>query len=459
MSETTTPVKTIGFPPKLIYPLMQAPERNQVLYGGRAGGKSWGVSLYILTEGMKRKLRALCTREYMSSVRNSLHQLFVDHITEFGLESFYTIEKAVITGKNGTQIFFAGIQNDPDGLKSYEGVEVTWCEEAENITKRSWEVLIPTVIRRFNSKIIVTFNPRLASSETYQRWVANPPPNTLITKINYLDNPFLWNVDSTRPEDDQLVPSNLGLATIESAEYMKRTDIDSYNNIWLGEPRVYLDDAVYGPELRIMEEDGRIMDVPYDPSTPVHTFWDLGWEDFTCIIFAQKCGFNYHIIDFYVGHHMSTPDYIRVLQRKPYIYGIDYLPHDANSKNVTNGRSIKDVMRSNGREVKVIEKGGAETITIGIDAARVMFPRLYIDKKKCVELIDSLRGYCWDIPNEEELKGKTRKFTQRKPTPIHGDQSHAADAFRCMAMSLKSQPEKAKSYTYRPMPVANGWMA
>lgn len=437
MSGMTEEVRQInaGFPPKLIDPLFGVKRRTVVLYGGRAGGKSWAVARALLIRGMSQPMRVLCCREYMANMADSVHRLLSDQIAIMGLESSYTIEKQAIYGPIFNNIRnefrFTGIRNNPQGLKSYEGFDVAWVEEAANVSKDSWEKLIPT-IRKPNSQIIVVFNPELEQNETYQRYVINPPPDSVVVKINYLDNPFIMDMED-------------GAVMLAEAEHMKKTDPDGYSNVWLGFPKTFLDQAIYSNELRQMQFDHRICKVPYVQGFPVHTFWDLGWADNTSIIFAQKIGFEYRIIDFLEGNHKNTVDWLRELQSKPYTYGIDWLPHDAMAKEKGSGKSIEDIMRAHGRTVRVVPR---LTIDAGINAARVMFPSILIDEK-CKSLIDSLRKYVWD------LRGVT-------PKPLHDVNSHAADAFRYFCLSMR-EPKKVvlatpSSTGNRFRNEQNGWM-
>ena len=157
------------FPDKLRF-LFQ-PARYKVVRGGRGSGKSWGFARSLLIQGSARTLRVLCTREVQKSIQQSVHQLLKDQIEALGLSAFYEVLATEIRGKNGTQFFFSGLSDQTaESLKSFEGVDVCWCEEAQAISKRSWDILIPT-IRKDGSEIWVSFNPQLESDETYRRFV------------------------------------------------------------------------------------------------------------------------------------------------------------------------------------------------------------------------------------------------------------------------------------------------
>jgi phage terminase large subunit len=126
-----------------------------------------------------------------------VHHLLQSQIAALGLESFYEVQNSTIKGANGSEFVFAGLRNNPARIKSFEGVDGVWVEEAQTVSKSSWEVLIPT-IRRESSEIWLTFNPELATDETYQRFVANPPSDAVVVKINWSDNP--WFHETTLPK-------------------------------------------------------------------------------------------------------------------------------------------------------------------------------------------------------------------------------------------------------------------
>jgi phage terminase large subunit len=418
-----------GFPPKLIHPLFESRCRTIVLYGGRAGGKSWAVARALLIRGVYGRLRVLCAREYMSSISDSVHKLLSNQIEELGLTDHYTIEKATIFAKNGTEFRFGGIRNNPIGLKSYEAIDICWVEEAENVSKESWQVLIPT-IRKPGSQIIVTFNPSMLNSETYQRYVVNPPPNCCSVKINYLDNPFITDTP-------------FGKEVLAEADYMKATDPDAYLNVWLGHPKIILDNAIYAKELRQAQEDNRICEVPYDRTVPCNTYWDLGMADRCSIIIAQVVAMQFRVIDYIEDSGKPIHDYIRMLQDKPYIYGTDYLPHDAKARQLGTGRSIEEVMRLSGRKVSIVPR---LSVNDGINAARTLFPSIWIDERKCSQLLICLQRYAWDVEASN-------------PKPKHDESSHGADAFRYMAIVIKP-PKVVRPYNQpHIIPRQAGWMS
>ncbi|HKU52490.1 MAG TPA: PBSX family phage terminase large subunit, partial [Nitrospira sp.] len=186
-----SPSPSIEFPEAL--QCLFQPKRFKVLRGGRGAGRSWGVARALLLIGAQRSIRVLCVREFQNSIGESVHKVLSDQIEALGLNSIYRIEKAKIYGTNGTEFSFEGIKNNTTRIKSYEGIDYCWVEEAVKVSKSSWEILIPT-IRREGSEIWMTFNPELETDYTYKRWVVSPDESTICRKMTFEDNPWFPEV-------------------------------------------------------------------------------------------------------------------------------------------------------------------------------------------------------------------------------------------------------------------------
>ena len=142
------------------------PSDFKVAYGGRGGLKTWGFARVSLMLASMRKTRFLCCREMQNSIQESVHHTLVSQIEELKFERYFDIQKTTITGVNGSAYIFAGLATDPRKIKSTSGVDVTWVEEAENVSQDSWDNLIPTVLRQKGGEIWVGFNPDLKESAT-----------------------------------------------------------------------------------------------------------------------------------------------------------------------------------------------------------------------------------------------------------------------------------------------------
>jgi phage terminase large subunit len=321
-----------------------------------------------------------------------------------GLDHLFEVQETRILGKNGSDFAFAGIrQQGVANLKSFEGVDICWVEEAQVVSKRSWDILIPT-IRKPGSEIWVIFNPELDSDETYERFVINPPEGAWVKKANWDSNPWFPQILNQ-----------------ERLDLLKRDPI-AYKTVWEGECRPALEGAIYGREINALVESGRIREVPYDPLLKVHTFWDLGWNDETSIIMVQRAASEIRIIDHISGSFQTLAEYVKQLEDKPYRWGTDFLPHDGNSRSVNTGKSAREILDQLGRKVEIVPRLDVEE---GIQAARLMFPRIYFDLSKTAKLLQSLKKY------RRQMHQSTGTFG----APLHDDASHDADAFRYLAVS------------------------
>lgn len=413
------------FPAKL--KMLFQPGRYKVLYGGRGGAKSWGVARALLLLGMKNKLLILCTREYQNSLDDSVYKILVEQIKALNLDNFYQIQATTIIGANGSQFIFKGLKVNINSVKSFEGTDICWCEEAQTISKTSWEVLIPT-IRKENSEIWITFNPSLETDETYKRFVLNPPASAILCPISWSDNPYFPEVLRAEMED------------------LRNRDEDAFLNVWEGHCRQTLDGAIYAKELREATQAGRITKVPYDRSKPVSTVWDLGFSDSTSIWFFQTIGFEVRLIDFMQVQQQTVSDIMRMLQERAYLYELDYLPHDAQAKTLgSGGRSIEQMLKAAGRKVKIVPK---LSLVDGINAARTLFPQCWFDEARCADGLQNLRHYRYAVDPD------TGSFSRN---PLHDSNSHAADAFRYLGVSWQDSSQGSRAKMSAPVQKIGYW--
>jgi phage terminase large subunit len=199
--------------------------RYKVCYSGRGAAKSWSFARALIIQSSRKPLRVLCAREYQSSIRDSVHRLLSDQIDVMGLSSVFDAGKAEISGKNGSLFIFEGIKHNVTKIKSMEGIDIVWCEEAERISEESWRVLIPT-IRKKGSEIWVSFNPDQETDPTYKRFVIDHPNGAIVREVSWEDNP--WFPEELRRE----------------MEYDYRTDPDAAAWVWGGQCRTITDAQV-----------------------------------------------------------------------------------------------------------------------------------------------------------------------------------------------------------------------
>ncbi len=419
----TPPFAKLRLPEKLA-PLFQ-PRRYKVMHGGRGGGKSWSVAGVLLCLAADRPLRILCAREIQKSMRDSVHRLLRDQIVKLGMEAFFEVLETEIRGANGSLFLFTGLQSHTvDSIKSFEGVDIVWVEEAHGVSKRSWDVLIPT-IRKEGSEIWLTLNPDMDTDETYTRFIAAPTDDTWVCEINWRDNPWF--------------PHVLALERMKAQRTQSKED---YEHVWEGKPRTVAEGAIYKHEITDLIAGGRVQRVPYDPVLPVHTVWDLGWNDAMTIGFVQRSHADVRVIDYIEDSHRTLDWYVSEIEKRPFRWGTDYLPHDGRTRNFQTGKSTEEQLHAMGRRVDVLSQTSVEE---GIKAVRMMFPRCYFDKDKTGRLLECLKRY------RRALHTKT----DEPMAPLHDEFSHGADMFRYIGQAVPSMsasfpsPKRARAGSWR----------
>ena len=418
MSSLQEAINKVEFPEKL--ECLFKPSRYKVLWGGRGAAKSWGISRSLLIQGAVKPLRILCTREFQTSIKDSVHKLLSDQILAMGLIDFYEITDRTIRGKNGTEINFVGLKNNVANVKSYEGVDICWCEEGQSVSARSWDVLIPT-IRKEQSEIWVSFNPELESDNTYQRFILHPPQDAQVVKINWSDNP--WFPETLRLEKDAL----------------RARDPEAYATVWEGVCRQSVDGAIFAKELQMAELQERITRVNYDPIKPVHCVFDLGWSDATAIWFVQFIGMETRLIRYFETSQETISAILAKVQTFGYMLDTLWLPHDAQNKTLaSNGKSIEEIVRTLGFKTRILER---VPIVDSINASRTIFPNCYFDRNNCEEGLNALRHYRYEVDPD------TKAFSK---TPLHDQYSHGADAFRYIGLMVNEPKKHPKKAVYQP---------
>ncbi len=435
---TAAPKIRIEIHPKF-RPLIDTPHTFASISGGRGGMKSEQVHKIALQDAISRPMRVCCARETMASIRDSSHKLLSDAIYKYGMgfsqNGPYEIQDSRILRREGGQIIsefiFIGIRENVRDQKSLKGVNRTIVEEAAKLSEDSLEVFVPTVVREEGSQLWFIWNPEFVDDPLYKMLTYRPPSNTIHIRTSYLENPWLSTTMRTLAED------------------CKRDFPEKYQHIWLGEPISSIEGAVYAAEISKAEAEGRICAVPYDTSAPVRTFWDLGWSDLVCIWFAQKIGFKYHLIDYHEDSFQSSDHYLQVLQRKGYTYsqGIEnpaiIWPWDASTK--MNRDSTEQSIRAKGFTLRILDQASKAG---GIDAVRRLFPSFYFDAEKCAAGIAKLRRYQWGPATTT-----TGKLAKLQREPVHDVNSHAADALRTLASSIRElviEESKPSQPSYQP---------
>ncbi len=373
-----------------------------------------------------RPLRIVCAREFQNSIDESVHHLLAGRIRALGLEGSraYTIEKYRIHHACGSEFIFKGLsKQDAAAVKSLEGADICWVEEAQGVSEASWRNLTPTV-RKDGSRIIVTLNPDTEDSPTYQRFVLNPPTGAVVVKVNWNDNPWFPAVLEQERQD------------------MLALDPVTYQNVWEGEPRSFSEGAIFKEEMASLERAGRIGDVPYDPAKGVFTWWDMSHSashkgDPNAISFVQVAdGSSFHVIDYWEGNNVTLPTVVRdVIKGRDYNYLGHFLPHDAANTNNHTGKTDGELLVDMGlKNVQLVER--TPSLQANVNQLRLLMPRLRIDKTNCKTLIGALKGH------RMERNEKTGVWSYR-----HDWTSHGVSTLRGLANYTEMmQPTKSVSF-------------
>lgn len=305
---------------------------------------------------------------------------------------------------NGSRITLLGAENS-DGLR---GIYLDGCviDEYANIDGK----LFAEIIR-----------PALSDRKGYCVFIGTPAGmnNNFYDLYQHANGAEDWFNYKAKASDTKIVdPEELEKAkeVMGEKKYMQEFECDWIANI---------EGAIYGEEIAKIEDKNQIARVPYDPTLPVSTAWDLGVADHSSIIFFQQKGTGVQIIDYHEERGHGLPHYIQMLEEKPYIYKDHFAPHDIDVQEFGNGKTRREIAYQLGVRFKVVPKLPVEE---GIHAVTMLLPRCWIDTDHCKNLIDALRHY------HRKYIDKNRMFRSK---PVHDWSSHACDAMRYLAVGLQ----------------------
>ncbi len=417
-----------------VYKQWDDPYRYKVAYGGRAAGRSWTFGRKLLLRGVQKKILILCTRELQKSIKDSVHRLLKNQIELMGLEDFYSSTDQKITGANGTEFIFLGVKHNYLEIKSLEGVDICWIEEAHALTDDSWDVIDPT-IRKEGSEIWISYNTRFKFDAIHKKFVVDePPPNSLVLKTSYKDNPYL--TDTLR----------------EQMETMKEREYDKYLNIWEGELKQIATGAVFGKQITELRKGKRLRNIPIQKACEVDTFNDVGKNDPCAWWFMQQVGNEYRFIDYYHSRFEDVDHYVKVLKAMDYNYGRHWMPHDADHDRFGMVRNIKEQFEDGGiRPVEIVDR--VKDKSIGIQQARDVLGQSYFHKLEETGPIEEREGYIpwleegWQTRAQRMEMGWEMMCNYRykynpeddayQQKPHHDITSNAADAYMQFAQSYE----------------------
>lgn len=307
--------------------------REAAIYGGRYSLKSHTVARALLIRARQEKIRVACFREFQNSIGDSSHQLLVDLIRLYELNDFTITDKSIINKVNGSDFIFKGLHRNEQNVKSTEGIDIAWVEEAQTVSKESLEILTPTV-RKPGSQIIYTYNRLLEDDPVHQRLVIEGRPNTLILNINYdiaIKYGMMPDVIKQEIEDD------------------KERRPALYKHKWLGEPNS-LEKKIY--------KDWAVIDViPHEAKLERYGL-DFGYtNDPTAIVAVYKYNGGYILDEITFKKGLSNKQIADILLNQPQalviadsaepksideimIYGVNIIPVAKGKDSVNHGIQI-----------------------------------------------------------------------------------------------------------------------
>ena len=319
--------------PSWCKPFMEEKHRYKMAHGGRGSGKSNSMCLMILLKCRAREVRVLACREIQTSIKSSVHALMTDIIYKNGWQYEFKITQQHIKHlETGSFITFAGLKNNPESVKSTEGIDICFIEEAQTISETSMRLLIPTV-RKHESEIWFAMNPRYDSDYVYQRFIKDPGDNVLCKAVNFIDNP--WFPDVLRQE----------------MEYDKERDYEYYRHTWEGSLRPYGERPLFSSDALARIGDESL-------GLPTSAGLDLSWsgDNALCIISASKDGHELFI------HTATLKSKIPLKGLTEWIGPLDKLPLVADSARP----EVIDMLRAEGYRVRGSRKG-AGSVQKGAD--------------------------------------------------------------------------------------------
>jgi phage terminase large subunit len=313
---------------RVLHPTRKA--RNRALSGGRGSAKSWSIARVLIVTAIARCVRVLCCREFQKSIDASSHRLLQDQIDLLGLAPWFDVKNTSITSSNGSEFLFEGLHANVSKVKSLEGIDICWVEEAAKVTQNSWDVLIPT-IRKAGSEIIANFNPEDEDDPTYKRYSVSPPPDSIVDHVTWIDNPWF--------------PPELEAERL----YLLSVDPDAHEHIWGGGCKKQSDAMIFKGKYVVEEfEPQPHWDGPYygsdfgfssDPTTLVMCYvadrrlyiykeaYKVGCDiDRTPELYDEVCGDNRNAV---IRADSARPETISYLQRHGYceVRGVDKWPN------------------------------------------------------------------------------------------------------------------------------------
>lgn len=413
----------LNIPTAEVFDPLLAPARYKGAYGGRGSGKSHFFAEMMVDDHYRNPgLRSVCIREVQKSLKDSAKRLIEDKIQSLGLGPHFEVQTDKIKTPGDGLILFQGMQDHTaETIKSLEGFNRAWVEEAQTLSERSLTLLRPT-IRAEDSEIWASWNPRRKTDAIDNFLRTLKPAGSVVVKANWKDNPWFPQV----LKDER---------AIDLEKYPERCP-----HIWDGEYATAFEGAYFAGLLADARAKGRIGKVTADPLLPIRAFIDIGGSgalaDAFTIWIVQWVGQEIRILDYYESVGQVLAFHVNWLRSRGYQDAIVYLPHDGVNENNVTGKKYEDHLREAGFKVEPpVKNQGRGAAAMRIEAVRRLGPKMYWNEDTTEPGRDAIGFY-------HEKKDENRNVGLG---PDHDWSSHAADSLGLMAICYE-EPGRAANF-------------
>ena len=397
-----------------VFTPLLSPSRYKMAKGGRGSGKSHFFAGNMIMEHLRVKTDSVCLREVQESLKFSSKKLLESKIAEYNAGYYFDVQDFVIKDRNGGIIIFQGMKDHTaESIKSLEGFRIAWFAEAQSASKRSLELLRPTM--RTGSELWFDWNPFKEDDpiEELQNLLMLSEKPPVVVHANWKDNP--WLPDDLRQE-----------MAIDA-----KGDPDLFEHVWNGACLKNTEGDYYKFQLAQVHKEGRICFIPR-LDIPVNTFWDIGNSDGCAVWFHQKVGLEDRFIGYYEGHGETLAHYYKELQDRGYVFNKHFFPHEADHEKLSkDNKSVKMMMKDLGLQNIVVVPRILDLNT-GIMQTRKHFASAWFDsdldgKNGCKQGLNRLTNY------RKRFNQKDQRWID-EPNKANGC-SEGADAFRMWAQA------------------------
>jgi len=402
-------------PTAAVFEPLLHPARYKGAWGGRGSGKShFFADLMVEAALMQPGFRGVCVREVQKDLNQSAKRLIEDKIAAHGVGHLFDCQKAVTVTPGGGIIIYQGMQDHTaDSVKSLEGFDVAWVEEAQTLSVRSLSLLRPT-IRKPGSELWFSWNPRRKQDAVDSMLRGGElPTGAAVVRANWSDNPWF------PPELEQERQDGL------------RMSPDQYEHVWEGGYEAVTEGAYYAKPLTEAKAQGRIGDVAIDPLMAIRAYWDIGGTgakaDATSIWVVQFVGARINLLAYYEAQGQPLATHVNWLRASGYEAARCYLPHDGASNEKVFDTSYQGALEAAGFTVDVVPNQGKGAALQRVEAGRRWFPRMHFNATNCAGGLEALGAY-------HERRDDVRGIGLG---PNHDWSSHGADAFGLMASTYE----------------------